>query len=157
METPTVRLRIAAAAIGSSLSAVVAAFGFLGPGDLEIIGIGGAVGIVIGAVLGWRNAERIRRGTTSTAAGRVLVMAAVAVPSGAVLVTVVLAATSVGSPYSGGVVELVGSALFALLYGLLIFGLPAYALAVAVITPWAWLVRHLPTRIAGPTSAGAST
>jgi hypothetical protein len=157
LDTRNLRLRIAAAGIASMLSAAVAVIGLLGPGDLEVIGVGGAVGIVIGAVLGWKNAERIRRGTTSTAAGRVLGMAAVAVPSGALLVTVVLAAMSVGSPYpNGGVVELVGSALFALMYGLLIFGLPAYALAVAVIAPWAWLVRHLPARLAGTTTAQSS-
>jgi hypothetical protein len=72
-------------------------------------------------------------------------LALLAVLIGDALVTTGMAS---GAIEQGPVVVVLGWALIGVI-GLVIFGLPAFALAFVVLWPWTFVIRHLPRSLVG--------
>ena len=111
--------------------------------------IGGLVGIPVGALVGWWRAPRIRAAPAARDAfDQVLAAAIVAVPIGAIGLAAVLTFGGVlgGEPASP---VLLAAILPVAIIGIVLFGLPALALAIVVIGVWAVVLRHLPPALVG--------
>jgi len=142
MRTGNRRLRVTGAIVGAGLSGIAVLIGWWS--DASMLFLGGLVGLPTAAVLGWRNAPIVRSQTSADRFVAALRMACVGVLLGDGLVS---SAMALGATSQGPEV-LFGWALISLI-GLLLFGLPAFALAFAVLWPWTYVVRHLPRSLVG--------
>jgi hypothetical protein len=144
MTIGTRRLRFIGAGIGAGLSGIAVLAGW--SSNASMLFLGGLVGIPTAAVLGWREAPRVRG--QAAAADRfwsALRLALLAVLIGDVLVATGMAS---GAIEQGPIVVVLGWALIGVI-GLVIFGLPAFALAFVVLWPWTFVIRHLPRSLVG--------
>jgi len=147
-------LRVKGSIAAAGISGLVAAVA-LAAGHLEILAAGAALGVPVGAVLGFGHAPRVAAQTAGQAFESTLVIAAKAVILGDLVVSIfwALIAGAValgGSTSTFDPIGLVVAVVALPIIGMVFFGLPAFALAFAVIWPWTFLVRRLRS---GPTTS----
>jgi hypothetical protein len=139
-------LRVKGSIAAAGISGLVAA-GALAVGHLEFLVAGAALGVPVGAVLGFRNAPRIAAQTPGQAFESTLVMAAKAVVLGDLLVSIacvlIAAVAELGGANPADPMALVVAVVALPIIGLVFLGLPAFALAFAVSWPWTFIVRRL--------------
>jgi hypothetical protein len=141
------QLRVSGAVAAAGLSGLVA-IAALAIGHLEIVVIGAALGVPVGAVLGFGNAPRIARQSAAAAFASALVVAATAVVLGDLIVWIgwvllaMLAAVDGSNPMAEPV-AIVAGVLALPVVGMLFLGLPAFALAFGVTWPWTFVIRWL--------------
>jgi hypothetical protein len=150
------------------LSTVSPPDGLVPPEILAVLGLGSALGVPVGAMLGYAHLEAALE--PATPFGRVVPRIATwAVLIGAPAVALAVAfgyesrvAFGVSTPdlltaVATAAVAVFGVAGLALFYGLLVFGLPAWILAAIVAGLWFHAVRgvlHTTARVAAPSPAG---
>lgn len=146
--------RVVGAALGSgiSLSAAVIFAGvanagvlrwFIASEVLAFCGLGAAIGVPVGGLLGWIHTPGAVSSQGSARLGLVARLASLSVLLGAALFSIVMA---FGGLLAGDMLSLgVGAASFVMLFtfGLIIFGLPAWVLAAAVCALWVIAAHEL--------------
>jgi hypothetical protein len=152
-------LRVKGSIAAAGISGLVAGIAVL-VGHLEIVVAGAALGIPVGAVLGFRNAPTVARQTAGQAFGSTLVIAGKAVVAGDLAVTIgwvlfAVAAAFGGSDSNMDPLAVVAAVLALPIIGLVFLGLPAFALAFAVTWPWTFVIRRLGRRITTPANPAA--
>lgn len=116
----------------------------------------GCVVLVLGCSLGWAFGPRAGRTGTRSAAGTAGRVTIVAVPLGAVLLTVFYALFGPsGGAYPGYTVAEEAAGILGLaLIGLIVLGLPLAGLTFVTASIWVFLVRSILARLRSPESTG---
>jgi hypothetical protein len=146
--------------------------GFVGREVLVLVSVGAAIGVPVGAVLGWITVREL----LSTRAARpwlLVPLATWAVLLGAPLVAIALAFQTTARPEGdlwtlAGLVgllarsagEVIAAAVMALPFGMILFGLPAWVLAAAVAALWVpaigAVLGNAPLPVAKPAPEGSA-
>lgn len=130
-------------AVAVALAGAAEALGQSGVGGiLALCSLGAAIGVPVGAVLGWVHAPAATASQGLGRVGLVAWLATWAVLLGAALLSVLMALGGViaAAPDLAGMVTAASWAVALFLIGLLIFGIPAWILAALVSAVWVVLV-----------------
>lgn len=139
----------AALGAGISLSAalVLAGFaeanalrGFVASEVLAFGALGAGIGVPVGALLGWIHTPAAVSSQGSARVGLVARLATLAVLLGAAVLSIVMAFGGLLASDVWGPADAAASFVMLFTFGLMIFGLPAWALAAVVCTFWVMLL-----------------
>lgn len=131
----------AAVVLGAAADADVLR-GFVAGEALGFVAVGAAIGVPVGALLGWVHAPAAAASRGLRRVGLIAWLATMAVLLGAGLLSVAMAVGGLVdvAPDLAGVAAAAGSAVLVFVFGPMIFGIPAWVLAAVVCAVWVTLL-----------------